>query len=272
VSGSTRPPRPGVLGALAVRDFLIARSYRGSLFVGFAVGVLNLAVAYYISQTFPEQPTAALQGAPNYFAFAAVGIAITVVLQATSISIARGVREEQLTGTLEMLAAQPATSAELAIGMAGFPFLLSVVRAAVYLLVAGAVFGLDVSNADWVGFVAVLAATGLAFVGVGVAIGAVVLITKRGEGLVALVTAAAGFLGGGFFPRSQLPDWLEPLADAIPITYAFDGVRSALFKGGDWEGSALALLLFGVIGIPVAVALFGLALNRTKRLGTLSNY
>ena len=88
------------------------------------VGVINLAVFFFISQTFDDVGSADLNGAPSYFAFAAIGIAITVVIDAASTTLAGRIRQEQLTGTLETLLVQPVTVSELAFGLAGFPVLL----------------------------------------------------------------------------------------------------------------------------------------------------
>ena len=60
-------------------------------------GIINLLVFFYISQTFDDTASHDLDGAPSYFAFASIGIAITIVLQAASGGLAHRIREEQLT-------------------------------------------------------------------------------------------------------------------------------------------------------------------------------
>ena len=52
-------------------------------------------------------PAADLQGAPSYFAFAVAGILVSLVVASATAEIAGRVRDEQLTGTLELLCAQP---------------------------------------------------------------------------------------------------------------------------------------------------------------------
>jgi len=58
----------------------------------------------------------------------------------------------------------------------------------------------------------------------------------------------------------------------MPIRFAFDGVRAALFTGQGWGHDVLALLAFGAALTPLAVGLFALALRRAKRAGTVSEY
>ena len=113
-------PRFGVIAALVRRDYLVQRSYRLAFVLDLFYGIVNLLVFYFISQTFTDVATADLSGAPSYFAFASIGIAITIVLQAASGGLAHRIREEQLTGTLEALTAQPITVPELSFGLAAF--------------------------------------------------------------------------------------------------------------------------------------------------------
>ena len=131
-------PRLGVIAALVRRDYLVQRSYRLAFVLDLFYGIVNLLVFYFISQTFTDVATADLSGAPSYFAFASIGIAITIVLQAASGGLAHRIREEQLTGTLEALTAQPITVPELSFGLAAFQFGFGMIRAAFYLLLTRA--------------------------------------------------------------------------------------------------------------------------------------
>jgi ABC-type multidrug transport system permease subunit len=235
-------------------------------------GALNLAVFLFVSRTFGDVAPARLGGAPSYFAFVAVGISITAVIQGTSVGLARRVREEQLTGTLEALVAQPVSATELSLGLAGFPFLFGMVRAAVYLAIAAPFMELDSAVASWMGVgVMFLAITG-AVASIGVALGAMVLVSKRSEALVGMVSFVLGTLGGALFPVSVLPGVLESVASVMPTKPAFDGVRSALFHGGGWGDDALALVAFTLVALPLGVALFHAALAFTRRRGSLSQY
>jgi ABC-2 type transport system permease protein len=267
-----RYPRPGVVLALVRRDYLLTRSYRLALILDLILGIVNLVIFFFISRTFDDRATAALQGAPSYFAFAAVGIALTVVLEAASSGLARRIREEQLTGTLEALLTQPLTAAEVAIGLAGFPFLFATFRAAFYILIAGLWLGVDLSEASWVGFGSVLVAAGFAFTGLGIVLGSLVLVLKRAEVLAGLLTFGLGLVSGAFFPISILPGWVQPIGRVLPTRFAFDGLREALFGGTDWGADAGWLLVFAVISIPLAVWTFAQALSYATRAGTLTQY
>jgi ABC-2 type transport system permease protein len=265
-------PRLGVIAALVRRDYLVQRSYRLAFVLDLFYGIVNLLVFYFISQTFTDVATADLSGAPSYFAFASIGIAITIVLQAASGGLAHRIREEQLTGTLEALTAQPITVPELSFGLAAFQFGFGMIRAAFYLLLTGLFFGVSFTQADWVGFVTVLIASGAALASIGVLLGALVLVMKRGEVLTAAITFAMGLVSGAFFPIAVLPGWLQTIGSVVPTRFAYDGLRSAIFEGGGWGGDAVALIVFAVIGLPIGVWCFGRALLQSRRAGTISQY
>jgi ABC-type multidrug transport system permease subunit len=260
-----------VVNALVTRDYRIQRSYRFALATDLLFGVVTLAIYYFISRTFGP-PRAKLGGAPTYFAFAAIGVALGVVIQAASIGLGRRVREDQLTGTLEALVAQPVKPSELALGIAGFPFLFAIFRAVLYLSIAGGLLGLDFSHADWPGTVISLGVTATAFTSVGVTLAAAVLLFRRSEAVAGMLAVGLTFLGGALFPVSQLPDWLEPLSVLVPTRYAFDGLRAAIFGTGDWGQPVLVLLGFTALALPLAIALFARALLRVQQRATLSQY
>jgi ABC-2 type transport system permease protein len=265
-------PRPHVLGALVRRDWLILRSYRTPLITDIVSGFINLVVYYFISRAVHPNVGTDLSGAPTYFAFATAGIALAVVLTGSTILITRRLREEQLTGTLEMLVAQPISAAEIALGIAGFPFLFATARALFYLGLAALVLGLPITHLDPLGLVVALAASGLAFVALGVALGAVVMLFKRADAAAAALVTGMALLGGAFFPTHVLSSWLEPISYVVPTRYAFEAVRGAQFGHTSWLGPSAILIGFTIVALPIALAAFGYAIRRNIRRGTLQEY
>ena len=61
----------------------------------------------------------------------------------------------------------------------------------------------------------------------------------------------------------------------FPAYYGINGTRDALLGGGDWSsvaGDALALVLFDLALVPIALWAFGAALRSARRTGTIANY
>jgi ABC-2 type transport system permease protein len=272
LSSPSSPSLAAPLLALTRRDYSVFSSYRFAIGFDLLYGIIDLLIYYFIARTFKGASVGHLGGAPSYFAFVTVGIVVTLVISAASATIGLRLREEQLTGTLETLAAQPIRSWQIALGMAGWPFAFAIVRGVVYLIIAATLLHVDVSHASWVGAVIVLLAAGLALLGLGVALGAVVIVFKRGNNVVGFVSLALGFAGGAFFPLAVLPGWLEFIGKLLPTRFVFDGMRTALFQGAGWGEDTLVLLAYSVIGLPIALWAFSRAVQHARRRGSLAEY
>jgi ABC-type polysaccharide/polyol phosphate export permease len=261
-------PRGHILAALTRREAAIARSYPLARGLTLVFGVLNLTLYFFISRTLSPSRPGQLGWAPSYFAYAAAGVAIAIVVQAATATLARRVREEQLTGGLEALLVQPVTGLELALGLAGFPFFFGIVRVIVFLAVAVLLLGLPIDQADPVGVATVLVLTAPAFSGIGIALAGAVLVVRRAEALVSLAMFALFFASGAYFPTSEFPEWIERLAHLTPTFHACQGLRAALY-GGSWTDDALALAACAAVTLPIACLLFIAAVGRARTVGSV---
>jgi ABC-2 type transport system permease protein len=265
-------PRPRVFGAIVWRDYLTRRSYRLAFTLDIFSGALTLAVYYFISRFFTHPERSELNHAPNYFAFAAAGILVAGMITTASVELVMRVREEQLTGTLETLIGHPVSGSELGLGLVGFPFSFAFVRAVIFFVIVSAWMGLDLQRVSWTGVIVVLLATATVFAPIAIAAAAVVLVVKRAEAVVALLIGVAIVFSGSVFPLSALPGWLQPVAKLLPPHIGFDGVRNALFRGEGWVLDSVKLVAIAAILTPIAAAIFGLALRRAQRSGSLGEY
>lgn len=261
-----------MIRALLINNFLVLRSYRAAFAAELVLGGINVLTYFFISRTFGNAAPADLGPAPSYFSYAIVGLAVSNVVGAASIALAVRLREEQLTGTLEAVITQPVRATEMAIGWSALAFLGALVRAAAYMLFAIVLLNLDVSKADWPGFVLVLVATAAALSSVGVVTGAITMLMKRGEAISGMIIFGLGLVSGAYFPISVLPEWLQPIGEIAPTRFAFDGLREALFAGGNWENDLLVLLAFAVLLLPLAMFFFSQSLRIAKRLGSIAEY
>jgi ABC-2 type transport system permease protein len=272
-SSSRASARPaGVVAAFLQRDFSIVRSYRLPFIFDAFFGILQLAVYYFVSRTFEGVESEQLNGAPSYFAFAAVGLVLALVISAAADGAAQRVRDEQLSGSLEALMAQPLSSAQVCAGLTVFAFAFAIARALVYLVVAAFWMELDFERVSWIGFAVVFALSATALAAIGIVAAAAVLVLKRGHVIGGVVIFGMTLISGAVFPVSALPDWLAQVGSVLPLRFAFDGARDALFEGSGWGPEALGLLGYTVAGLPVAVWLFERALDRSRRAGSLGQY
>ena len=133
--------------------------------------------------------------------------------------------------------------------------LLSVVRMAIGVLPAVLLaWGLYAFNLFTLGPVVILFALNLMAMGWWVSLGVVSLILRHGAGAEALawsVLFALTPVAAIYYPVSVLPDWLRPVALALPAAHVFEGLRTLLEHGTiawgqmAWAGGLNVLWLGG---------------------------
>lgn len=264
--------RWAVAAALTRRDFEIARSYRVAFVLDVFWGAIDVLFYFYFSKIVGIAPATDLDGAPSYFAFALAGMAISVVILSATSTISNRIREEQLTGTLELTCGNPVRPAELALGTAAFPFLYAAVRVVVYLALGVAFLGLEAGEVNWAGVVAIVPLAALAMLGVGVLAAAATIVFKRGGSVVTVAVFAMTFISGALFPIDLLPEWLQPVGRAMPTAAALDGLRQALYGGSSVWPDALTLAGWTAVLLPLSLALFGMGVSKARAQGALAQY
>lgn len=260
------------LAALARRDLAQRRSYRLAFAADLVFIVVDLLLYYFISDVVGPVPAAELGGSPSYFAFAVAGIVMSLLVASATADIANRLREEQLTGTLELLCVQPMQVWQLGLGTATFPLAFALVRACIYLAIAAVALDLPTDDTDWPGVLLMLLSASLAFMAIGILGAGATVVFKRGGAIAGLLVFAMTFVSGALFPTSLLPDWLQAIGEVMPTRFAFDGLRAALYENGGWAGDALVLIAMAVVAVPLSVWAFARALAHAKRSGTLAQY
>ena len=257
------------------RDLLIASTYRTVFLLELVEALFGAAMFYYVAR-FVDSPQLErlVPEAGGYFAFSLVGFIFLDYLNIALDTFDRSLQEARDTGTLEHLLVTQTSLPVLVAGSAIYPFLATTIRVAVYIAWGVLLFGFPLRGANWPGVLAMLAATLLAFCGLGIFSASYVLLFKRGNPAKWFLLGISGITGGTLFPVSILPDWLQIVSKINPVTYALGGMRTALL--GHAPFSALyyplgVLLGFAAILLPCSVWAFARALRRTKMNGTLTH-
>ena len=99
----------------------------------------------------------------------------------------------------------------------------------------------------------------LAFRAVGLIVASVVNSMQESQILVQLLYLPMLFLSGATFPVSELPDWLQIVAQFMPATYLYTGMQGILFRHEglitNWL-PVLGLVVTGVLATFIGVKLF----------------
>jgi ABC-2 type transport system permease protein len=256
------------------RDYLLARLSR----LQFAWQVLTVAFAtptmYYLGRLIRPGGSPALDRfGGDYFAFVVLGVAFLGFLITTMGACATAIRNEQASGTLDVLLCLPVPLPALALGMSLWAMLVAAGQAALYLSFGAWFFRLDFSHANLLGFTVVLTLSVAAVAALGILSAALVVATKQWDPLTGIVASASALLGGVFYPIEVLPRNLQVLAWCLPITPALRGMRLALLRGDGLvalRAEVFALAAFTAVVAPVALLAFRWALDEARRSGMLA--
>jgi ABC-2 type transport system permease protein len=258
------------------RDFNVARSYRLNFVVNLFQALFGTASFYFLSR-FIQSPTLqkSLPPGTNYFSFALVGIAFFDYLSVALITFDASLQEARQNGTLENLLVTQTSLPVILAGSSLYPFAGMSLHTAIYIGWGAILFGFPLSGANWLGAILVLAASILAFSGLGVLSASYLLIFKRGNPVNWAILGLSSVVGGMMYPVSVLPKWLQYVARLTPVTYSLEGMRAAILGHAalrELLPSIAALLLFAAVLLPVSFALFSWALRRAKITGTLTHF
>lgn len=180
---------------------------------------------------------------------------LLVMFIVTSVATLR----ERTGGTLERLMTMPLGKGDFVVGYALAFALMALIQAVIVVAWAIWVCGMDVAGPLWLLFVvAVLNAV------VGSALGLAASALARTEfqavQLMPAFLLPQILLCGFIMPRDQMPEVLEWISRALPLTYAVDAMQK-IATGGGWEDTrgAIGVLVLFIVG---AVALGTTTLRR----------
>lgn len=258
------------------RDALISLSYKFA-FVAQLVGRLMLLLMFYfLGKTLGMENVPALQPyGGDFLGFVLIGIALSDCVTVGLTIFAQQIREGQLTGTLELTLMSPVGLTWILIYSSLWSYFLSACRFVIYLGLGALLFGIRIGNANFPATVVVFVLTVIPFLGLGIMWSAVVLLIKRGEAVTAGIGDSVMLLSGAVFPTSVMPLWLRYISKFVPLTQSLQAMRLALFQGqsiSQLRDTIFSLIGFSLVCLVLGVFLFSLALNRTKRIGSLTEY
>lgn len=257
------------------RDFRTEVSYRFSFLLSMVSIVFTAVTYYFVARLLGDSVRPLLEPyGGDYFAFALIGVAFASYFTLGLSGFARGLRLAQTTGTLEAMLMTPAPVSAVILGSAAWSYAFTTLRVVVYLLL-GVALGMQLGDANYAGALVILLLAVAAFASLGIIAASVIMITKRGDPVTGLFGGLATLVGGVFYPIEIMPDWLQAVANLLPITYALRAMRLALLQGASWPAlgaDLLALVAFTVVLFPLSLLVFRYAVQRARREGSLAHY
>lgn len=193
--------------------------------------------------------------AEDVVGFLIVGTLATQAWDATVWSCGFALQSDAYQGTLPSILAAPANRLAVVLGYGLGDFVLSA-PAVLITVVVGLGFGATFDVASPLVALVALAMVFASALSIGVACSGLFILSRNANPLANFLQTPVYILAGFYFPRSVLPDWLEPVGAALPITHALEALRGSTLDGAGWTSlldemviTVLASAFFLLLGI-----------------------
>lgn len=232
----------------------IIKTLRSPAFLTFSL-LQPIVWLVLFSQTFTEladTPQFTELGFRSYLMFVAPAMMVLSVLF-TALQSGLSVVTDLDSGMLDKLRSDPIARSSILVGRLAADALLMAAQATVVLLLALAMGG-SVTGGG-VGALTMVAAVVLFGVGWAALSDFVALHTADSELTMVIglfLTLPVLFLSSAFFPRPELPGWLQGASRVNPATYVIETSRNIMNFGSDWASVAQT---FGVVALTLAITL-----------------
>lgn len=264
-----------ILTAFFLREFYTELSYRTAFLLNFTGVVVSTLSFYFISQLIgPSDAAGIADYGGDYFSFVIIGIALSSYFTLGLSSFAKGLRDAQLTGTLEAMLMTPVPLPAIVVGAASWSYVYATLRVFVYLLL-GVLLGVRFQLQNPLAVVLILLLTVISGASIGILAAGIIMVIKRGNPITTFVGSITTLAGGVWYPIEILPDWLQTFSAIIPLTYALNAMRSTLLLGAEWSHlwrDLAALAIFCVILFPLSLWAFQTGVARARLEGSLAHY
>lgn len=205
------------------RSALVGEVYQA---VGTVLGIVNLGDRPPLVVPEPETIQTENLNFISYFVPSILGLSVMQVGIFAAIPLVAD-REKLI---LKRLAATPLRRWQLVGSNILMRLLIAMTQAVIIVLVGSMAFGVQITGNLLLaaGFVALGAVT---FLALGYVIASFANTEDSANGMTSVVQFPMMFLSGSFFQIDQMPDFLQGIARAIPLTYLADALRQVMVGG-----------------------------------------
>jgi len=265
-----------VAAAFFRRGLLEALSYRAAFALKLLTVALSMGTFFYLARfiDLEDSPLLAPYGV-DYLGFGLVGLVLLNLQHVAVSSCPQGIREAQLTGTLEAMLATPTPPWLVLLGTPLYRFATAFFWAVLYLLVGGILFGVRFGPVCWSTLLLALPLSIVAFASLGFLAAALTMVLRRSDPISYFLGGLSALVGGAFYPTAVLPEWVQYAARLLPITNTLEVVRRATFAAAtpsDLAGELLGLAAFCAVTAPVGIFAFSRAVRRARVDGSLTHF
>jgi ABC-2 type transport system permease protein len=263
--------------AFIVRDWRIQLSYRMQFFLRMLSILIVVTTLFFISKIFTGVIETRYSQWSNPLAAWLTGLAVLNYFMTGFSSLANAIRQEQMQGTLESVLMTPIGVPTVVVASSAWDFVQATFFSSLYLLFGWLFFDVHYRG-NFLLALAFLLLTTVVLSCLGILSASFAMVFKRNDPFGVFLGAGAALFSGVFFPTQMIGEYagrLSTISKLLPPTYGLDGIRRVLIEGQGFaqvREPLVALLLFLVVLLPLSLWVFGRAVRRAKREGSLIQY
>lgn len=269
---------PRRIYAFVVRDFRLFVSYRMQ-FVIRVVSILGVVTTlFFISKIFVGFTDARFAEWRDPLAAWLTGLAVLNYFMTGFSSLANAIRQEQMQGTLESVLLTPINLPTVIVASSAWDFVQATLFSFLYLFFGWFFFNVHYAGSFLLALVFLILTT-LVLACLGILSASFAMVFKRGDPFGVFLGTGSALFSGVFFPTQLLTEYagsgLSSVSKVLPATYGLDGIRKVLLEGRgfyDVIDPFMTLLVMLAILLPFSLWVFGRAVRRAKREGSLIQY
>jgi ABC-2 type transport system permease protein len=264
--------------AFLARDWRLELSYRMQFFLRILSILIVVTTLFFISRIFTgfTDPRFTQWGDP--LAAWLTGLAVLNYFMTGFSSLANAIRQEQVQGTLESVLMTPISVPTVIVASSAWDFVQATFFSFLYLFFGWLFFDVHYRGSFLLALVFLLLTT-VVLSCLGILSASFAMVFKRGDPFGVFLGAGSALFSGVFFPAQLINQYagsgVAGISRILPPTYGLEGIRRVLIEG---EGFAevrkpfLTLVVFLVVLLPFSLWVFGRAVRRAKREGSLIQY
>ena len=263
--------------AFIVRDWRVQLSYRMQFFLRVVSILIVVTTLFFISKIFTGVIHARFSQWSNPLAAWLTGLAVLNYFMTGFSGLANAIRQEQMQGTLESVLMTPISVPTVVVASSAWDFVQATFFSSLYLLFGWLFFDVHFRG-NFLLALAFLLLTTVVLSCLGILSASFAMVFKRADPFGIFLGTGAALFSGVFFPTELIREYagsLATISKILPPTHGLDGIRRVLIEG---QGLAqvreplITLLIFLVVLLPLSLWVFGRAIRRAKREGSLIQY
>ncbi len=264
--------------AFIARDWRLTVSYRMQFFLRVLSVLIVVTTLFFISKIFTGFTDPRFAEWRDPLAAWLTGLAVLNYFMTGFSSLANAIRQEQVQGTLESVLMTPISVPTVIVASSAWDFVQATFFSFLYLLFGWLFFDVHYRGSFLLALVFLLLTT-MVLACLGILSASFAMVFKRGDPFGVFLGTGAALFSGVFFPTQLINQYagegLAAVSRILPPTYGLDGIRRVLIEGqgfSEVREPFFTLLVFLTVLLPFSLWVFGRAVRRAKREGSLIQY